>query len=250
MKQTSHDMDAMDAAFDQHCRSLLSGATVPAPPPNEVIFSTGARSLGLGIRLGIIAGACLLVGSWLFLIDSVDSGSEQAVPGPEVQVVEPVAPSPNPTPSNDPVPVAAESTTLITSENKAPVEELEKTQVLPDTRSESQMVSGPGDVVEEMRPNAEGAATLNVVSSEGAAHPNPAIAEVDVAPSQTAVEANDMTTDEVDMEAADEAELDPVVEEAAKETKDAAAPQEDAPSETKAQPVLTLPLTLPSGGGH
>ena len=250
MKQTSHDMDAMDAAFDQHCRSLLSGATVPAPPPNEAIFSTGARPLGYGTRLGIIAGACLLVGSWVFLIDSLDTGSEHAVPGSEVNVTEPVTPSPNPTPSNDPVPVADESTTLTPSENEAPVEELEKTQVLPDTRAESQMVSGPGDVVEDMSPNAEGAEPLNVVSSEGAAPPNPEIAEVDVAPSHTAVEANDMTTDEVDMEAADEAELDPVVVEAAKEANDAGSPNEDAPSETKAQPVLTLPLTLPSGGGH
>ena len=222
MKQTSHDMDAMDAAFDQHCRSLLSGTTEPAPPPNEVIFSSGARPLGFGTRLGIIAGACFLVGSWVFLIDSVDSGSEQSVPGPEVQVTEPVAPSPNPTPSNDPVPVAAESTTLTPSENKAPVEELERTQVLPDTKAESQMVSGPGDVVEEMRPNVQSAEPLNVVSSEGAAPANPEIAEVDVATSQTAVEANDMTTDEVDIEAADEAELDPVVEEGAKEA-DAAA---------------------------
>ena len=250
MKQTSHDMDAMDAAFDQHCRSLLSGATVPAPPPNEAIFSTGARPLGLGARLGIIAGACLLACSWTFLMDSLDSGGEQAVPGPDVHVTQPVTPSPNPTPSNDPVPVEAESTSLISSENEASVEEQEKPQVLPDTRAESQMVSGPGDVVEELRPSAEGVEPSNVVSTESAALPNPQSAEVDVAPSQAAVESNHMTTDDMGMDEADKAKLDPVAEEDAEETPETGSPQEEVPSETKAQPVLTLPLTLPSGGGH
>lgn len=250
MKQTSHDMDAMDAAFDQQCRSILSGSTVPAPAPNEAIFSTGARPLGLGVKLVIIAGACLLAGSWMFLMDSLDSGSEQAVPGPDVHVTQPVTPSPNPSPSNDPVSFEAQSTSLISSESEALVEEQEKTQVLPDTRAEAQMVSGSEDVVEEMRPNAEGVEPLNVVSTESAALSNPESAEVDVAPSQTSVEANHMTTDDVGMDEADKAKLDPVAEEDAEETPETGSPQEEVPSETKAQPVLTLPLTLPSGGGH
>ena len=222
MKDTPQDPQSFDDAFDARCRDVLSQRSVPAPP--FVPPATPAMGTGKKVILAAGAVALLAAGSFLWTADE-----PAPVPAP-ASIEAPVNSAPVETTHENPTdvaPIVVETPAAQeTAEHEVAVKEATtSTEPAPDA---AQPVTEPAEAVE---------------STPVVVEPQPA----------TAVEVNESETLEVTSEVMEGEASDEVVTEPSLETpvEEVAAPAEENAQQpdTEEAPVLTLPITLPAGGG-
>ena len=212
--------DAQDAAFDARCREVLEGRSVDAPAPSESLFATAKPAGNNAIRIAVLALVFAGVAAWGgYRSDAPAPSSEQA---PALEIEAPSGITDVSTPDATPVelkPAASEATALPPA---------------PEVGSEPVVSSSPSGLSNEpgVMPSAE---RLGRGASEASnAQPN-ATSEPKV--TREAIEDVPVNSVEMPMDI--------------QEVSEPHSPEEqEAPGEeAKKAPTLTLPLTLPSGGG-
>lgn len=241
MKQTSHDREARDAAFDEQVRSMLSEAAVPAPAASETLFAPVATKAGLWGKLGLAAigglflwGAFELAGnnpsapSVLTPIPASISASPSAVTGPSGPAMEEGMES-SERPDKDGMPdqnaafeAGGEGGNIAPSTAK-PNLAAEPTAVLG-----SEAISASGSESTTVAAEATEKAALSTSDPVSGAEEGPRADAVSPSPDPAAIKAEPASLPE--------------------EPKAPSATQDE--QQDANQPTLTLPLTLPSGGGH
>ena len=83
MKEYESIDHAGDAAFDEHCRSLLAERVVEAPAPASELFAAHRRPMGYWAMGAAAAGLFIAAGAWFSLSDD---GAPH--PEPEIQAVQ------------------------------------------------------------------------------------------------------------------------------------------------------------------
>ena len=209
MKDIPQDPQSFDDAFDARCRDVLSQRTVPAPP----FVPPAAPAMGTGKKVILAAGAVALLAAGRFLW-TVDDPAP--VPAP-ASIEAPVNPAPVETP-------AAQETAV----QEVAVED--PTTSADPTPNDAKSVTKPAEAIEP---------TLVVVEAQ-----SPAAAAVDLDESETP----EVTPEVMEAEASDEAGTEPNGETPVEEVTAPAEENAQQPDVEKA-PVLTLPITLPAGGG-
>lgn len=243
MKETFQNKEGIQAAFDAQVRSMLSGASVPAPAPREGLFAPATVTLGAWSKLGIAVAVGVVL--W---------GGLQFVEGDQVHSVQPEA-SPEQTAQPQVAP------------DRGGVEEAEGTEFdggkAPNSlegSAHSKAEIGP----EESAPDVQGSSlekTIETAASTSASEISGATPLSSAPPLQTEmvsdqeVEALEMSIPLETREEAFDSEAETGLKEASPtdvQTPEAISnPKKGEEEEEGAkQPTLTLPLTLPSGGGH
>ena len=222
MKDTPQDPQSFDDAFDARCRDVLSQRSVPAPPytpPSTPAMSTGKKAI-----LAAGALALLATGSFLWTADEA-------------------APVSAPVSSEAPMNSAPVETTIEVPTDVAPLDVVtpaaQETDVEEVTLEEAGTNTEP--VADATKPMTESAEPIE--STPVVVEPQPAAA-VDVNESETP----EVTPEVMEAEASDEVGAEPNQEIPVEE---GAAPAEENAEQPDAEeaPVLTLPITLPAGGG-
>ena len=209
MKDTPQDPQSFDDAFDARCRDVLSQRSVPAPP----FVPPAAPAMGTGKKVILAAGAVALLaaGSYLWTADE-----SAPVPAP-VSTEAPVNPAPVETPATQ----------------ETAVQEV---------------------AIEEVTTSAEPAPEAPMPATEPAEaiESTPVMVEVQPA-TATAADVDESETPEVTPEVMEEEAFDEVGTEPNAEppVEEVTAPAEENAQQpdTEEVPVLTLPITLPAGGG-
>ena len=221
MKDTPQDPQSFDDAFDARCRDVLSQRSVPAPP--FVPPATPAMGTGKKVILAAGAVALLAAGSFLWTTDepapvSAPASIEVPVPAPVEKTLE----APTEVAPVDVVTPAAPETAV----EKVAIEETAiSTEPAPDVA----------------RPVTESAQAIE--PTPDVAEPQPAAA-VDVNASETP----EVTPEVMEGESSDEMGTEPNAETPVEEITAPADENAQQPDAEEA-PVLTLPITLPVGGG-
>ena len=222
MKDTPQDPQSFDDAFDARCRDVLSQRSVPAPP----FVPPAAPAMGTGKKVILAAGAVALLaaGSFLWTADE-----PAPVPAP-ASIEAPVNSAPVETTHENPTDVAP-----IVVETPAAQETAEHEVAVKEAATSPEPAPEAAKPVTEPTEDIE--STPVVVESQSA----------------TAVEVNDSETPEVtpeamEAEASDEVRAEPNAETPVEEVTTPAEENAQQPDAEKA-PVLTLPITLPVGGG-
>lgn len=225
MKDTPQDPQSFDDAFDARCRDVLSQRSVPAPP----FVPPAAPAMGTGKKVILAAGAVALLAAGSFLWTADES-----------------APVPAPVTTGAPV-------------NSAPVETIHENPadvapVVVETPA-TQETAMHEVAVEEVTTSAEPAPDAAKPATEPAEaiEPTPDVVEV-----QSATAADDVDVDEAEMPEVPQKDMEAEASDEVRAEPNAETPVEEvtAPAEENAQqpdveetPVLTLPITLPAGGG-
>lgn len=214
--------DAQDAAFDARCRAALEGRAVDAPAPAESLFAAAEPTGNKAARLAVMALAFAGVAAWgVYRSDvpapAIEEGSVTEVEAPqEVTDASPIDASPT-----DAVSVQADAT-------------VPEAVGLPET------------------PEVE-AATSEVVpvAAESSAPAAMPVVEPEVAPTEVVhVSAAPVSEPEASLETTDRVSPQDVPAESTDIEEPVSNDPVPAPSEAPENtPTLTLPLTLPSGGG-
>ena len=222
MKDTPQDPQSFDDAFDARCRDVLSQRSIPAPP----FVPPAAPAMGTGKKVILAAGAVALLAAGSFLW-TVDESAPEPAP---VSIEAPVNPVPVESTHESPAglaPVVVETSAA----QEAAVQEV---------------------AVEEAMTSAEPAPEVAnpLTESAEAIESTPVVVEPQLV---TAVDVNESETPEVTPEvmqgeASDEVVAEPIIETPVEEV---TAPAEENAQQPDAEeaPVLTLPITLPAGGG-
>ena len=222
MKDTPQDPQSFDDAFDARCRDVLSQRSVPAPP----FVPPAAPAMGTGKKVILAAGAVALLATGSFLL-TVDESAPVLAPA---SIEAPVNPVPVESTHDSPTGVAP-----VVVETPAAQE-----AAVQEVAVEGAMTSA-APAPEAANPVAESAEAIE--STPVVVEPQPA----------TAVEVNESETLEVTSEVMEGEASDEVVTEPSLETpvEEVAAPAEENAQQPDAEeaPVLTLPITLPAGGG-
>ena len=222
MKDTPQDPQSFDDAFDARCRDVLSQRSVPAPP----FVPPAAPAMGTGKKVLLAAGtvALLATGSFLWTVDE-----SAPVPAP-ASIEAPVNPVPGESTHESPTGVAP-----VVVETPA----AQEAAVQEEAVEESMTSAEPSP--EAANPVAE--STEAIESTPVVVEPQPATA-VDVNESVTL----EVTSEIMEGEASDEVVTEPGIETPVEEV---ATPAEENAQQPDAEeaPVLTLPITLPAGGG-
>ena len=211
MKDTPQDPQSFDDAFDARCRDVLSQRSVPAPP----FVPPAAPAMGTVKKVIFAAGAVALLATGSFLWTADESAPVPAPASTEAPV--------NPT-SVDVVMPAAQETAV----QEADVEEA-TTSAEPTP-----------DAVKPVTEFVEAIESIPVeVESQSAA---------DVDMDLTESETPEVTSEVMEGEASDEAGTEPAAGTPVEEVTTPAEKNAQQPDADEA-PVLTLPITLPAGGG-
>lgn len=224
MKDTPQDPQSFDDAFDARCRDVLSQRSVPAPP----FVPPAAPAMGTGKKVILAAGAVALLAAGSFLWTADESAPVSA----PASIEAPVSPAPVETTHEIPTDVApvvvetpaAQETAV---QEVAVAETATSTEPAPDA---AKPVTESGEAIEP---------TPIVVE------PQPAAAvDADVDESETP----EVTPEVMEGEASDEVVTEPKTETPVDQV---TAPAEENVQQPDAEeaPVLTLPITLPAGGG-
>jgi hypothetical protein len=225
MKDDNLHTNPADAEFDAHCRSLLQGRTVAAPDPQAAMFASETTA-GSGRGLFYAGGAILLVAGaiwWAALPPDQDLPNALGSPVIESEV---------------------ESTTPALEEQMLPASRLD------DAVADEVPVPAAEPVVEKVE-SADSRGEVDVQErSLAASAPEP---------DETRGESETVDVPVVEpastgMDAPPESEtggaaLASPIEKAGPEVPDVAVPEEKT-EPTEGKPRLTLPLTMPSGGGQ
>lgn len=224
MKDTPQDPQSFDDAFDARCRDVLSPRSVPAPP----FVPPAAPVMGTRKKVLLAAGAVALLAAGSFLWTADES-----------------APVPAPVSTEAPVNSAPVETTHESPIDVAPV--VVETPAAQETAVHEV-------AVEEATTSTESApdAAMPVTESAEAIESTPIVVEVQPATAAD-VDVDESETPKVTPEVMEAEASDEVVTEPNTETpmEEVTAPAEENAQQPDAQeaPVLTLPITLPAGGG-
>ena len=212
--------DAQDAAFDARCRAALEGRAVDAPVPSESLFAAAEPAGNNGIRIAALALVIAGTAAWgVYRSDAPDSISEEA-PVTEAEVPSEITGVSTPD-------AAAVELEPIASETAA---------VPPAPGAEPEPVASSSPSGSSNEPGVMPAAERVGVSASEASSTRPTAAmEPEVTPKDIEDAPVNSVEAPVDVQEVSEPHS-PVEEEAPGEEADKA-------------PTLTLPLTLPSGGG-
>ena len=227
--------DALDQAFDEKCRQTLLGREVQAPAPADALFSGQAAAGKSWRRAAMIAGLVIGAAAW----GVTRTGSPTEVPaepveftGPEVGSV-PVSPA-----------AASEidmSAPAVTSEVAIEPSHLQPESTAPSTAGE---VTEPTPF-ESPETSGDEASSGVLVDAE-VTHSDPIGADA-VVEKEREIQASPAVDVEVTGVVETNSEMQPASEEV-EEVQEVNASEEV--EERPQAPTLTLPLTLPSGGGH
>lgn len=231
MKENDFNMTQTDADFDARCHALLAEKKVAAPPPGDGLF---AQPFPAWKRWGMTVGAALLLAvaaAWMSNI-----GEEAASAPDEVQTSETMelrevldvsdnAASTEPVTGNE---VAVEEASMPTIENVEAPEDIVPTAA-PNVVREAPSAS----TAFEEPTLTQGGSNIETASAEEA-RPDGPIATSDAEAATTAPQS---VPDPVVLPA------ESVAQPSSEEAKEEAVPEES-------KPRLTLPLTLPAGGGQ
>ena len=225
MKDTPQDLQSFDDAFDAHCRDVLSQRSVPAPP----FVPLAAPTMGTGKKVILAAGAAALLAAGSFLWTADES-----------------APVPPPVSTEAPVNPASVETLLDVPADVTPVDA--ETPVAQEAVVE--VVA-----IEETTTSSDPAPTAAKPLTESAeAIESTPIMAVPQSAASMETDVNDLGTLEAAPEAVEVKATHEVGTEPNGETpvEDAIAPAQKNAQQPDAEkaPVLTLPITLPAGGGH
>jgi hypothetical protein len=237
MKQTSHDREARDAAFDEQVRSMLSEAAVPAPAASETLFAPVATKAGLWGKLGLAAiGGLFLWGAFEL------AGNNPSAPS----VLTPIPASISASPS------------AVTGPSGPAMESSERPDKdgMPDQNAAFEAGGEGGDIAPSTaKPNLAAEPTAVLGSEAISASGSESTTVAAEATEKAALSTSDPVSGAEEGPRADA--VSPSPDPAAIKAEPASLPEEPkAPSATQDeqqdanQPTLTLPLTLPSGGGH
>ena len=245
MKETFQNKEGSQAAFDAQVRSMLSGASVPAPAPREGLFAPATATVGAWGKLGIaVALGVVLWGGLQFVEgDQVNSVQPQASPEqtahPQVatdqgDIEEAVVTKFNGGEAPNSLDGSAHAEVEIGPEESAPdvqVTSLEKTIETAVSPSSSE-ISGATPL-----------SSAPPLQTEMVSGKEVEVEAVEMSnPLETTEEAFDSEAETGSKEASP---TDVQVPEAISNP-EKGEEEEEGPK----QPTLTLPLTLPSGGGH
>lgn len=213
----------MDAAFDERCRALLAGRSVTPPPPAETLFAPAGRRSVAPLAMGALLLAGVGIGGWWWSgaekapVPAVDPGTETPVDvespaeaAPVLEVVQPVELAGEADAVDSPQAEAQPAPKTAPAEPVSPVSEAQ--------RVEETATRERGPEADAVEPSAEGD-----------------VESVDVSAPQ------------------EEAALELPVSAAAEESGEQAEPaQKEQPVQESEQGPreLTLPITVPSDGGH
>lgn len=226
MKDTPQDPQSFDDAFDARCRDVLSQRSVPAPPytpPSAPAMSTGKKAI-----LAAGALALLATGSFLWTADEA-------------------APVSAPVSSEAPMNSAPVETTIEVPTDVAPLDVV--TSAAQETDVEEVTLEEAGTNIEPVadatKPMTESAEPIE--STSVAVEPQPAAA-VEGNESEMPEVTPEVTPEVMEAEASDEVGAEPNHETPVEEGTEPAEENAQQPDAEEA-PVLTLPITLPAGGG-
>lgn len=226
MKDTPQDPQSFDDAFDARCRDVLSQRSVPAPP----FVPPATPAMGTGKKVILAAGAVALLAAGSFLWTADESAPVSAPASIEAPVDSAPVESTQENPIDvDPVVVQAPAAQETAVQEVAIGEATTSTEPAPNA---AQPVTEPAEAVES---------TPVVVEVQ------PATA-ADVDESETPEVTPEVTPQVMEAEASDEVGIEPNAETPVEEVTTPAEENAQQPDAEKA-PVLTLPITLPAGGG-
>lgn len=209
--------DAQDAAFDARCRSALEGRAVDAPAPAESLFAAAEPTGNKAARLAVMALAFAGVAAWGVYRSDVPAPAIEEGPVTEVEAPQEVTGT-SPAESGP-------------AQSEAVMPEAVASSSAPETEAaELEVTPGPAE------------------SNAPAAMP---VVEPEVAPAEVVhVSAAPVSEPEAPLETTDPVSPQDVPAESTDIEEPASNDPVPAPSEApKNTPTLTLPLTLPSGGG-
>ena len=243
MKETFQNKEGSQAAFDAQVSSMLSGASVSAPAPSEGLFAPATANVSAWGKLGI--AVALGVVMW---------GGLQFVEGDQVNSVQPQA-----SPEQKAQPQVASDQGGIEAVGLTEFDGGEVPNSL-EGSAHSEVEFGPEETapalqVSSLEKTVETAVLPNPSEISGATPLSSAPPLQTERTSDREVEALEMS---IPLETTEEA-FDSEVESGPKEASpmDVQAPETisnpkkgEVEEEGAKQPTLTLPLTLPSGGGH
>lgn len=220
--------DAQDAAFDAQCRDLLQGRIEVAPDPADDLFANAEATRSRGRRIGVAAVALLGAAAWGIsqystdepVTEPVDLAAEPVVPRSTDEVTDWMS-----QPASDAIPAEADHPVPASPPKAVPTT---SSDALPPATESAVEVAVSNPAIVEDAPDTES---------------SPSSAAVKVQPP---VEAEDgaITAPESEVLLDSEESGQPVEQPVAPEG------EEEAPGEVKpTAPTLTLPLTLPAGGG-
>ena len=221
MKDTPQDPQSFDDAFDARCRDVLSQRFVPAPP----FVPPPAPTMGTGKKAILAAGAVALLAAGSFLWTADESAPVSAPASTEIPVPAPVEKTLEAPTEVAPVDVVTPAAPETAVEKVAIEETAISTEPAPDVA----------------RPVTESAQAIE--PTPDVAEPQPAAA-VDVNASETP----EVTPEVMEGESSDEMGTEPNAETPVEEVTTPADENAQQPDAEEA-PVLTLPITLPAGGG-
>lgn len=224
MNVDPQDLNEMDAAFDERCRALLEGRSVTPPPPSETLFAPAGRRSAVPLALGVLVLAGAGVGGWLW--SGADKAPERAV-APEVET---------PQDGNSSADAAADWEAPESTEStgaEAVSREPAQSEIIPAAETPSSASEPRLTIVEteEERVLPESSADKDAPQ---------AVLEVDAEP-------------EVSAPSAPQEARGSNAPASSEESEDNAMPaQEEEPTESPEEGPrqLTLPITVPSDGGH
>ena len=243
MKETFQNKEGSQAAFDAQVRSMLSGASVPAPAPREGLFAPATATVGAWGKLGIAVALSVVLWAGLKLVEGNQVHSVQPQASPEQTALPQVAP------------------------DEVGIEEAAVTEFDGDEAPNSLEGSARSEVEpapEESAPDVQVSSLEKTV--ETAVSPSPSEISggtpLSSAPPLQAEMVSDQEVAAVEVpisvetkEEAFDSEGETSLEEAS--PTDVQVPEtisnskkDEEEEEGAKQPTLTLPLTLPSGGDH
>jgi hypothetical protein len=222
MKDTPQDPQSFDDAFDARCRDVLSQRSVPAPPytpPSAPAMSTGKKAI-------LAAGAVALLATVSFLWTADEA-----------------APVSAPVSTEAPMNSAPVETTIEVPTEVAPLDVVTPAAQERDVEEVTLEEAGTNTepVADATKPMTESAEPIE--STPVVVEPQPAAA-VDVNESETP----EVTPEVMEAEASDEVGTEPNRETPVEERTEPTEENAQQPDAEEA-PVLTLPITLPAGGG-
>ena len=209
--------DAQDAAFDARCRAALEGRAVDAPAPAESLFAAAEPTGNKAARLAVMALAFAGVAAWGVYRSDVPAPAIEEGAVTEVEAPQKVT--------------DASPTDAVSVQADAPVPEAAGIPATPEVEAAT----------------SEGAA----VAAESNAPAAMPVVEPEVAPAEVVhVSATPVSEPEAPLETTDPVSPQDVPAESTDIEEPVSNDPVPAPSKAPENtPTLTLPLTLPSGGG-
>lgn len=234
MKEHDHTSDSIDAAFDAHCKAVLEGRSIAAPAPSEALFAaSGTTGSHVYRAVGVVALLVCAGGWWMLsptaVEDNVQPSALEMAPSSDVLEATPVSDA------HDPLLTAPEEGFSQAADAGLPNGSLSAggqgdVALAAPSLSEAQAgASGP-------EPEAAVGSLISAVPPSGAST-EASSGAVATPVAEPVLEAEAMMEDEsTKPEPSQEIGPEPI-------------PEASRPDDGEGRPVLTLPLTLPAGGG-